>query len=266
MAGSRIRQAGRWILLVGSALLIADAMLLGLIAYPLPLFPYHAEIVGLTVRSDQPISGETQAAVAEAQHRIAAAGLASRGLRYRIFLAHSPQRYAFFCALARRRPDSQALVFSRVGSILVSLDGIRQVRERTRGVPRHSRLDASLAEAMAHEVAHLQIEAAQAKLGLPPLSTWKSEGWADYAANRLAAQEDPAYDLEARARHLLDDAAWSDPLRPADRRHFRWHVLVEYLASVRKHDMATIADERITEEATWSELLHWLEDRPAKQE
>ena len=42
-----------------------------------------------------------------------------------------------------------------------------------------------------------------------------------------------------------------------DRRHFRWHVLVEYLCSVKGLTFTDLKDAGVTEESAESEMMSW---------
>jgi hypothetical protein len=108
---------------------------------------------------------------------------------------------------------------------------------------------------MAHHLVRLEIGFAAAK----KIPVWKSEGYADYQANLSVAAADPKFDYRSRVELLVDDNAWPSHI---DRRHFSWHVLVEFLCSIKGLDFSDLMDEAVTEEAAQSELMAWFQ-KPA---
>ncbi len=60
-----------------------------------------------------------------------------------------------------------------------------------------------------------------------------------------------------REELLLDDRNWQPPVTSFDRRHFRWHVLVEYLCDVRGLDFAELLDDDVTQDDAWDEMTAW---------
>lgn len=230
-----------------------------LVLYPVPLFPHRQDFGEFSVYSDEPIAGDLADVMADAARRVRISQLHQTGQRFRVYLSNSRRTYAFFCALARRSPETQALVFTRTRSMIVSLEGVQAVRQRSRGQPRGTRLEGSLAFAVAHEVAHLQAAAALRSSGAAPLPDWLSEGWADTVA--AAAPPDDGKRLAELARVVLDDAIWRSPRHPADRRHVRWHLLVDFLVTVRASSFERLADGRVEEKQAMSDLKNWLASR-----
>lgn len=239
-----------------STLVVLGVASMVLLLYPVPLFPHHRDLGGLSVYSDERIGDELADAMDEAARRIRMSEIYQPGRRYRVFLSHSRRKYAFFCALARRRSDSQALVFTRTKSIIVSLDGVAAMRRRSGGEPRNTRLEGSLAFAVAHEVAHLQAAATLRARSHGLLPYWLSEGWADVTA--AAGFALPEERLAALVRMVTDDEFWLPPRLPSDRRHLRWHVLVAYLVQVRGLDFRQLAEASPGEYETWREVASWL--------
>ena len=257
-----LRRAGRW-LLVGSTVLVLIAVLfVGLVLFPYPLFPHHESFKGFSVNSDRPIPEEFADVARDARNRVAAMELFSPEATYRIFLCRSEKLYAFFCDLTGKEPTSQALVFSVVGTMILSETGIEQMRRRTGGVPPHSRFEGSLSEAIAHEVAHVQVVTELGHRSAQTLPYWMTEGWVEYQANLAETRSDPDYSLPARVSLLLDDAAWGPPYTRIDRRHFRWQILVEYLCQVKDYDFEQLTENAVTEKRAWGELMAWYSEHP----
>ena len=68
---------------------------------------------------------------------------------------------------------------------------------------------------------------------------------------------DPDYDFVNRIDVLLDNDKWRPPVTTFDRRHFRWHLIVEYLCSVRDLSFADLLDDAVTEKDSFDEMMAW---------
>ena len=55
----------------------------------------------------------------------------------------------------------------------------------------------------------------------------------------------------------LDEKNWRSPVRSSDRRHYRWHLLVEYLCNVRGLRFEDLLNAGVTEESAWDEMIAW---------
>jgi hypothetical protein len=115
----------------------------------------------------------------------------------------------------------------------------------------------SCTAAIAHEVAHDLIFSEVGYREARRIPPWKAEGSADFMANRASAESDPDYNLSDRLTYLFDDDNWRPPVTTFDRRHFRWHVLVEYLHTVKGIDVADLLADDVTEDDAWAEMMAW---------
>jgi len=232
--------------------------LCALVVFPHPLFPHRRLSTSVDLRSDEPLGPATDEALQAAHRRILAMPLHRPAEHYELFLCHRERLYRLFAFLTRTPPFTQGLIVSSAtGTVVLSAPGIRRMRARTGGEPVHSRLEGTLDAAIAHEVAHLQV---RGRLGLrrsTALPPWKSEGWADYSAHRANLGSDPRGGLAARVAVLLDDDVWRGPMSSADRRHFGWQLLVEYLADVEGMSFDGLVADGVTEAACRSRLLAW---------
>jgi hypothetical protein len=250
----------------GGAVVAAVAVLyLSVLVFPQPFFGHRRAFQGFTVSSDAELPADLEATFRDVDERTRAMELYRDGEHYRIFLCRSQKLYTLFARLVRRRADTQGMVLSLVGNMFLSEPGMRAMRDRAGGSPRHSRFEGSLAGAIAHEVAHLQMTAELGLRRMRAVPFWIQEGYAEYAAYRAPARADPDYNLPDRVRLLLDDEAWSPPLRPVDRRHFRWQLLVTFLCDIRGHRFTDLADSPPTEESTWTDLQSWLATQKLKK-
>jgi hypothetical protein len=241
-----------------STVLVLMGLFIAFVLVPIPLFPHHCRVDNLDVYSDRPFTEEILTQLEAASRRVKDAPLFNREISTRIFLAHDPAHYAFFTTLARRRAQSQALVLTHVGTIFVSMDWLKTVRKRTRGQPRHTRLEGTLPEAIAHEFAHVNLSRRLGYRKALSLPQWKSEGWADYSASHPAARDRAEEDLRQRVLLVLDDNFWVPPRSGIDRRHVRWQTMVEYLAVVRDLNVDEIMDPSVDEDGTWKQVRLWV--------
>jgi len=53
------------------------------------------------------------------------------------------------------------------------------------------------------------------------------------------------------------DDSWRSTMGYVDRRHFRWHVLVEYLWSVKGLTFTDLMDAGVTEKGAESQMMSW---------
>lgn len=256
-----MRLSTRRLLKWGGWTLGAAAMLLGLYLsvffLPYPLFPHHAERAGFSVYSDREIPEDFGLVLDDARRRVEAMPLYRGDALPRIFVCRSQRRFIFLIKLAGKRHAGQGLVIPAAGNAFFSEQGIEVVGLRNHGRPAHSRLQGSLSAAIAHEVAHNLVSSELGFRNVRRMPIWKSEGYADYAANLASAASDPDYDLRSRIELLLDEDPWRRPAGPVDRRHFRWHVLAEYLCTVRGFDLSNLLAEEVTEASAWAQMMAW---------
>lgn len=247
---------GGWTLGSAAALL---GLYLSVFLLPYPLFPHHVRRSGFSVFSDREIPESFGPVLDGARRRVEAMPLYRGERPPRIFVCTSRRRFALLCRLAGARHPGQGLLISAAGNAFLSQQGIESVARRNPAAPPHSRLEGSWSAAIAHEVAHQLLRAELGSRGSRRVPAWKSEGWADYAANLSSAAADPDYDLRRRVGLLLADDRWQRPTGTVDRRHFRWHLLVEYLCTVRGLDLDGLLAEGVTEGGTLAEMTAWFE-------
>lgn len=252
-----IRRLAKWGLWGLGAAVVLVCLYLSVFFFPYPLFPHHMEHAGFSVYSDREIPQDFELVLEDARRRVEAMELYRGAKDPRIFVCRSQRLFGTIIMLAGMRPAGQALVITAANNAFFSEEGIEAIGRRNGGRPAYSRLEGSWSAAIAHEVAHLQMGVAIGHRGQRDMPTWKSEGFADYAANRAAAAADQDYDLRSRIRLLLDDASWQPPVEPFDRRHFRWHLLVEFLCSMKGLTFADLMDQGIIEDGAWDQMMAW---------
>jgi len=239
----------------------AAAVLVGLYLsvyfLPYPLFPHHIEYAGFSVYSDRKIPKDFDRILDDARLRVRAMELYRGAKNPRIFVCRSQRLFVLLVKLAGKRYVGQALVISAAGNIFLSEEGIESIGQRNGGQPEHSRLQGSWSAAIAHEVAHLLVVSELGSRRTRKIPQWKSEGYADYAANLASAASDPDYDLVNRIDVLFDDDNWRPPVTTFDRRHFRWHLIVEYLCSVKELSLTDLLDDAVSEKDSFDEMMAW---------
>jgi len=252
-----IRRLAKWTLRGLAAVVVLFGLYLSVFFFPYPLFPHHAEYAGFSVYSDREIPEDFRVILEDARFRVEGMELYRGAEDLRIFVCQSQRLFVFFIKLAGKRHVGQALVISVAGNAFFSDAMIESVARRNGGRPAHSRLEGSWSAAIAHEVAHDLVFSEVGYGKARRIPAWKSEGYADYSANLASAGTDPDYDFRSRIGLLLDDDSWQSTMGFIDRRHFRWHVLVEFLCSVKGLTFAGLMDEGLTEEIARSEMMAW---------
>ena len=226
-----------------------------LLLFPGPFLPHRQQFGALTIRSDRPLRHDIARVVEEVRTRVAAMEYPLTDLPYRVFVCEDERLYGLLSLVLRRPSRTQGFVLSIPGNIYLNATHIRRVGRPQAGGVRHWRFQGSLADAIAHELAHLSSRKALGAAATGRLPAWKAEGYADYQVHRAPILADSAYSLTDRIDLLLDDALWSGAAN--ERRLFRWQLMAEYLAGVKKLGLRGIADEAITESAVYSEMIEW---------
>jgi hypothetical protein len=252
-----IRKIGKWSLWGFGGVAVLFALYLSVFFFPYPLFPHHVEHAGFSVYSDREVPDDFKLVLEDARRRVEAMELYRGQAPPRIFDCQSQRLFVFFIKWAGKRHVGQGLLISVAGNAFFSDAMIKTIGQRNGGRPAHSRLEGSWAAAIAHETAHDLVFSEVGFKKMRRIPVWKSEGYADYSANHASAAADPDYDFRSRVELLLDDDSWLSPVGFVDRRHFRWHLLVEYLCSVKGLTFADLMDEALTEGGARSEMMAW---------
>lgn len=253
-----IRKIGKWSLWGLGAAVVLVALYLSVFFLPYPLFPHHAEFAGFSVYSDSEIPADFELVLEDAKLRIEGMELYRGAKNLRVFVCRSQRLFVFINKLAGKRHVGQALVISVAGNAFFSEAVIESVGQRNGGRPVHSRLEGSWSAAIAHEAAHDLVFSEIGFKRARRIPVWKSEGYADFSANLASAGADPNYDFRSRIGLLLDDDSWQSAAGFIDRRHFRWHLLVEFLCSVKGLTFADLMDPGVTEESARAEMMAWF--------
>lgn len=252
-----IRRVGRWFLWGLGAVVTLFGLYLSVFFFPYPLFPHQIEYAGFSVYSDREIPDDFTLVLEDTRSRVEAMEIYRGAKDLRIFVCQSQRLFVFVNRLAGKPHVGQALVISVAGNAFFSETVIESVGQRNGGRPVHSRPEGSWPAAIAHEIAHDLVFSEVGYGKARQIPVWKSEGYADYSANLAAAASDPDYDFRERIGLLLDEDSWRSTMGYVDRRHFRWHVLVEYLCSVKGLTFTDLMDAGVTEELARSQMMAW---------
>lgn len=252
-----VRMLAKWGLGGLGAAVVLVGLYLSVYFFPYPFFPHHIEHAGFSVYSDREIPKDFGRILDDARFRVAAMEVYRGATHPRLFVCQSQRLFVLLVKLAGKRYVGQALVISAAGNIFLSEEGIESIGQRNGGRPEHSRLQGSWSAAIAHEVAHVLVASEVGSRRARKIPQWKSEGYADYAANLASVASDPDYDFVNRVDLLLDADNWRPPVTTFDRRHFRWHLIVEYLCSVRDVGFADLLDDAVTEMDSFDEMMAW---------
>ena len=249
------RRITKWTLRLVLILMALAALYVVVLVFPSPLFAYSESYGSYRVYSDEPMAADFGLVIADLDRRIQEMEHAPRDAGQRIYLC-GPQKFRFFALLTRKNPLSLGIGLSLANESFVSTERVRLFADSNGGVLRHTRFEGSIAEVVAHEVAHFHSARAlgfRAHLAQP---LWKSEGWAEYQANLAAIRADPGYDLRTRIDQLLDDGYWGGGHGFA-RRMWEAQLLVEFLGEVKGYRLSDLVPEEITEAGVRAEMMDW---------
>jgi hypothetical protein len=262
-----MRRIAKWVLRVALVLFALGALYTVTLVFPSPLFAYTETYGTYRVYSDEPIAAGFDRVIEDLDRRVRGMEHAPPEASQRIYLC-GPKKYRFFAFLLRMDPDSLAIGLAVANESFVSVERVRRFAEINRGMLRHTRFEGNLAEVVAHEIAHFNSVHA---LGYRPhlrQPMWKSEGWAEYQANRVAIRSDPDYDLGRRIEFLLDDDYWGGH-RGIARRLWESQLLVEFLGEIEGYDLADLIADDVTLSSAHARMMAWYmqrDDREARSE
>jgi len=251
------RRLVKWGIAAVGVPVVAVGLYLSVFFFPYPLFPHHLEHAGFSVYSDDRFPEDFTTVLEDARLRTKAMELYRGDPPPRIFYCQSQPLFVFFIKAAGKPHVGQGLLISVAGNTFLSATIIDAVGDRNPRRPAHTRMQGSVAAAIAHEVAHHLVFTEVGFKKARRISAWKAEGYADYSANLAVMLADPLYDLRARVALMLDDDVWKSPTGWVDRRHFRWQLMVEYLCSVRGLGFADLMEKKVTKTGAYDELMAW---------
>ncbi len=254
------RTVGKWTLRGLLLLLFLAAFYIAAVAFPYPLFTHKHRCDEFTIYSNQPLPDEVEQVIEGVRARIGAMEYARPGAECRVFICGNQRLYSLFAFLTRRSSNSLGIGLSLIGNIYLNEPKIRRNAAHNYGGIRHSRFEGDFAEAIAHEIAHFNVVKRLGFRTAIDLPFWKGEGYAEYQANLATTRGDSSYVFIDRIDLLLNDAIWGH-YEPIARRLFECHLLVEFLAEVKRFGLNDLVDETVTETFAREEMFTWYEER-----
>lgn len=194
------------------------------LAFPHPLFEHEYNVGGLTFYSDGEFDTEMQAVAQEVDRRLQAVEIYDSQVELDVFLCKSPRLYGFFAGLTRVPPKAPWFNLSQADNSFVSLSLLEERRLNTGEWLEYSAINGKIVHCVAHELVH---DCAVARLGFfeaQKVPSWKSEGYAEYAAGLAARWDDP----EASLSNRIEDMK-SGLMTARAREYYSWSLVVEYL-------------------------------------
>lgn len=253
------RRAGR-LALGGFAIVLGVVTLVVVVlAFPDPLFAHKQSFDEITLYSSDPLSPHIQDVVDSVRDRVRAMEYGRPDAKVRVYICGTPRLYSLFARLTRRAPNSLAICVSALRTMYLNETKIRRFAATNYHGIRHCRYEGSVAEVIAHEIAHFNIVRRVGYRRSLRIPMWKSEGYAEYQANIAATRADPHYDFGERVELLLDDGVWRNS--PVARDFYESHVLVEYLATQQGISLDGLLEADVTRDAARGDMLAWYRAR-----
>ena len=187
------RIVGTWMLRGLLVLFLLVALDIAALAFPYPLFAHRQEFGEFTVCSSRPIPDGFAEVIEDARVRAAAMEHARPGADYRVFVCGDERLYSVFAFLTRKSPHSMAIGLSVFRNMYLNEPKIRRVGAHNALGIRHAYFEGDLAEVIAHEIAHANVVERLGYWRALSMAEWKSEGYAEYQANRAAKRADDSY-------------------------------------------------------------------------
>jgi hypothetical protein len=249
-------RVGKWglrLLLLVILLAVLDVTVL---AFPYPLFPNKIEFENYALYSDGDLDSTYIEILKEARYRNESADISRQDHNYRVFLCKSHKLYSFFAFLCRKYPNSQGIGLTLLSNMYISEPRVAYMKTVSPPFRTYSFLDGSIAGVIAHEVGHMDTEASLGFRKYLSLPFWKSEGYAEYAANFGAASNDPEYSLKNRMALLYDDNFWNCRHSVAYRL-YESQLMIEFLHTIKGCDFETIMKPEVTKEMILKDMYGW---------
>jgi hypothetical protein len=211
-----MRMIRRLILGFAGAVVLLGASAAAVLAYPQPLFAYHAERGALQLWSDRPFdAAKADDVLADAERRIARSPLALGAGPHRVFIANAEWRRRLVFLWNQGAAGVNYYPLRNVFIRHADVDGDRVFGSAGPVPPPRT-----LAYYAAHEVGHSLIGERIGALANHRLPRWIREGLADYIGFGAAV------DIDALTRALIADEVQMNPQRTG--LYARYRLLVAY--------------------------------------
>lgn len=249
--GRRILKGFTW---VAVAIVLLLALQVSILAFPSPWFDGSVRKANLSLYYTGATRAEMEALVDDVLGRVRTAEVYREDVQLRVFICPSQGLFNLFARLSRVPTSVPGFNLSLLNNSFVSVPRLEQRRLSNRGRMTHSARDGELASSIAHELIHDYVRERIGYREHSRIPRWKSEGYAEYAANRTAVRKDSRAALARRVEILqteLVDARARD--------YYEAGLIVEFLAEKRGYTFAEIMAGEVTRETARPQLLAWYD-------
>jgi hypothetical protein len=253
---SPIRILGTWVVRIGIVLLCLVLIDVAILAFPYPFFSHSQRYNEFTVYSTGPIPEDFERIIGDVRQRARGMEYGRPGSGGRVFICGEDRLYSLFAFLTRKSSNSMAIGLKVFKTIFIRDSRIKRIAANESGKIYHSRFEGNYAGIIAHEIAHFTMIDELGFRKALAMPVWKSEGYADYQANRASIRSDEDYRLLDRISLLEDDAWWGYRTSIA-RKLFEWQVIVEYLSEIEGYGLRELIAESVTEAGSRERMLGW---------
>ncbi|MDH3523432.1 MAG: hypothetical protein OES32_07570 [Acidobacteriota bacterium] len=249
----RILKVFAW---VGLAIVLLFALQVSILAFPSPWFDGSVRKENLSLYYKGAARAEMQALVEDVLRRVQTAEVYREDVHLRVFICPSQDLFDVFARLSRVPTSVPGFNLSLLNNSFVSMPRLEQRRAANRGLVTHSAIDGGLAHGVAHELIHDYVRERIGYREHLRIPRWKSEGYAEYAANRTAVRLDSRATLARRIEILQDELT---DARARD--YYEAVLIVEFLAEQQGYSFAEIMAGDVTRQTARRQLMAWYADR-----
>jgi len=256
---SIFKKIGKWALRLFLLLCFLQLLQVLILAVPYPFFHERSEYKNYTLYSDGQIDPSIYRVIDNVDIRLEVVEINKPELNHRLFLCESEKLFRFYTFISGTDYPQQGFNVPALGNIFIYDKFIKKVHAANKGyeeVTQYSCVEGNMEEIIAHEIVHSLVYENLEYLESWSLPFWKSEGYAEYAANIAVVKKDTLYDLHKRIENLNDDSFWGADFGVL-RHYYRSQILVEYLSEVKGLSFNDIMADDIKEEEVLQELNKW---------
>lgn len=253
---SRFRVLARWIFRIFLAIVIIFGLWMSILAFPQALFEYKGQYGCCTVYSDEPFNDNFEDIMNDVNNRLQTVELYDSTKTPRVFISHSPKLFAFYAKLSFLGPDLQGYNLSLFGNSHISVERINRLHEAYSFMPKYAITEGSMAHIITHEIMHEYFVDQFGRSFNIQLPVWKREGMCEYGANIGAIRTDSTTSLKKRIDILNDYNNWDRNFEHS-RNHYRWGLMIEYLAEIEGYSLADIYADSVMYDATINSMSGW---------
>jgi len=234
-----MRTIKRALLLSGAALAAVLLSIVGLMAWPEPLFAFSVGAGKIIVASDRPIpAAGGERLIRDCGRLLERSPLKAEGLHYRLFVTNEDWRHRLFF-LPHLDAGGLEYFFGFRGVAFLSganFDTGRHVKWSYVTTPPRT-----LAYFCAHELTHIVVDEHIGVVGKLRLREWVREGWADYVAieNRQSFEQ---------LKDALGERPVDVPMMQAYGAYPRYRMLVTYFLERKGWSVEQLLNSRLTDD------------------